>query len=106
MSNPNGLQQRTEYPGHNVSTGMSQSSDLHSSFLSSLGNNGQAVVAVSMNDENTSLGLHSGSLINASSITGGGGGIANMGGGIIHTQPHKLTKGKDTIIAYAALRYY
>ena len=87
-----------------MSSGMTQSSDIHASFLSSFGNNTQAVVAVSMNDENTSLGLHSSSILNSTSMSGsGGGGIANMGGGIVHTSTHKLTKGK--ILTYTALRF-
>ena len=84
---------------------MAQSSDIHSSFLSSLGNTSQAVVAVSMNDENTSLGMHSGSPFSSGTVNvTGGGGIASMGGGIIHSQSHKLTKGTDIIITHAALR--
>ena len=83
---------------------MGQSSDLHASFLSSIGNTGQAVVAVSMNDENASIGSYS--VLNSGSVnvTGGaGGGITSMGGGIIHSQTHKLSKGIYTSSTFKAL---
>ena len=50
-------------------------SDIHSSFLSSIGNNGgQAVVAVSINDDNPTIGSYS--VLNTGSVNlGGGGGI-------------------------------
>ena len=69
-------------------------SDIHSSFLSSIGNNGgQAVVAVSINDDNPTIGSYS--VLNTGSVNiGGGGGITTMGGGIVHTSPHKLSKGE------------
>ena len=82
---------------------MGQSSDLHASFLSSIGNTGQAVVAVSMNDENASIGSYS--VLNSGSVnvTGGaGGGITSMGGGIIHSQTHKLSKGIYTLSMFKA----
>ena len=93
VSNPNGLQHRHDYSNQNLSPGMAQTSDLHASFLSSIGNNsGQAVVAVSMNDENASIGSYS--VLNSGSVNvAGGGGISSMGGGIIHSQTHKLPKG-------------
>ena len=79
---------------------MAQASDLHASFLSSLGTNGgQAVVAVSMNDENASIGSYS--VLNSGSVNvAAGGGISSMGGGIIHTQNHKLSKGNYIVIFY------
>ena len=81
---------------------MAQTSDLHASFLSSIGNNvGQAVVAVSMNDENASIGSYS--VLNSGSVNvAAGGGISSMGGGIIHSQTHKLPKGNIRLLLWIA----
>ena len=106
VSHPNGLQHRNEYTNQNVSPGMAQTSDLHASFLSSIGNNvGQAVVAVSMNDENASIGSYS--VLNSGSVNvAAGGGISSMGGGIIHSQSHKLPKGNICFLMWIACVVY
>ena len=106
VSNPNGLQHRNEYSAQNISPGLTQTSDLHASFLSSIGNNGgQAVVAVSMNDENASIGSYS--VLNSGSVNvAAGGGISSMGGGIIQSPTHKLHKGNFELSSMSELHFY